>query len=101
MECPWCGEEGSWKNGRDGRGAQVYRCSTCTRTFTERTRTPFLGYRFPTQIIAVSVKWYWRYRLSYAAVAEWLAERGVQVDPATIYHGAQRCTPLDEEVARH
>ncbi len=56
MECPWCGEEGSWKNGRDGRGAQVYRCSTCTRTFTERTRTPILGYRFPTQIIAVSVK---------------------------------------------
>jgi len=39
--------------------------------------------------------------LSYAAVAEWLAERGVQVDPATIYHGVQRCTPLDEEVARH
>jgi hypothetical protein len=45
-------------------------------------------------------KWYVRYRLSFAEVAEWLAERGVQVDPATIYHWVQRFTPLYQDVAR-
>jgi IS6 family transposase len=100
MACPWCGKENSCKNGRDRRGAQVYRCPTCTRTFTARTRTPFSGYQFPTEIIALGVKWYLRYRLSFADTAEWLAERGVQVDPATIHHWVQRFTPLYQEVAR-
>ena len=42
--------------------------------------TPFSGYRFPPDIIALAVRWYLRYRLSYADVAELLAERGVRVD---------------------
>ena len=41
-----------------------------------------------------------RYRLSYAEVSEWLAERGVLVDQSTIYRWVQRFLPLFGEVAR-
>jgi transposase-like protein len=101
MACQWCSAETVCKNGRDRRGEQVYRCQHCRRCFTQRTGTPFSGFQFPTEIIALAVKWYLRYRLSYADVAEWLVERGVCVDPSTIYDWVQRFTPLDQEAARH
>src|SRR5438552_4068264 len=54
---------------------------------------------FPDDIIALAVRWYVRYRLSYAEVSEWLAERGVLVDQSTIYRWVQRFLPSFGEVA--
>jgi transposase-like protein len=52
---------------------------------TTRSTSAFRGYLFPYEVIALAVRWYLRYRLSYADVAAWLAERGITVDPSTIY----------------
>jgi transposase-like protein len=41
-----------------------------------------------------------RYRLRYAEVSEWLAERRVLVDQSTVYRWVQRFLPLFGEVAR-
>jgi IS6 family transposase len=46
------------------------------------------------------VRWYLRYRLSYADVAELLAERSVRVDPSTIYDWVREFAALYEEAAR-
>jgi transposase-like protein len=46
------------------------------------------------------VRWYVRYRLSYAEVSEWLAERGVLVDQSTIYCWVQRFLPSFGEAGR-
>jgi IS6 family transposase len=43
------------------------------------------GYRFPREVIAVAVRWYLRYGLSYRDVEELLAERGIEVDHVTLY----------------
>jgi transposase-like protein len=43
-------------------------------------------------VIAVAVRWYLRYGLSYRDVEELLAERGVTVDHVTIYRWVQRFT---------
>ena len=51
------------------------------------------GYRFPREVIAVAVRWYLRYGLSYRDVEELLAERGVEVDHVTIYRWVQTFTP--------
>jgi transposase-like protein len=51
-------------------------------------------------VIALAVRWYLRFRLSYAEVTEWLAERGVTADPSTIYDWVQAFTPLFIEAAR-
>ena len=54
----------------------------------------FAGYRFPTDLILLAVRWYLRYGLSYRDVEELLAERGVEVDHVTIHRWVQRFTPL-------
>jgi hypothetical protein len=52
------------------------------------------------EVIAVAVRWYLRYGLSYRDVEELLAERGVTVDHVTIYRWVQRFTPEFIEAAR-
>ena len=51
-------------------------------------------------MVALAIRWYVRYRLSYADVAERLAERGIMVDRSTIYRWMQRFLPLFMEAAR-
>ena len=60
----------------------------------------FAGFRFPSEVISVAVRWYLRYRLSYRDVEELLAERGVTVDHVTIYRWVQRFTTEFIEAAR-
>ena len=100
VECPGCGLAETRRNGRDRRGQQRFRCDACRRRFTALTGTPCSGYRFPPDVIALAVRWYLRFRLSYADVAELLAERGVRVDPSTVYAWVQEFAPLDEDAAR-
>ena len=61
------------------------------------------GYRFPREVIALAVRWYLRYGLSYRDVEELLSERGIQVDHVTVYRWVHRFTPLlaDAIVAYH
>jgi transposase-like protein len=93
MQCDRCTGKRFTKAGRDRHGRQLYRCKGCSRRITERSGSAFHGYRFPDDVITLAVRWYLRYRLSYADVAAWLAERGVSVDPSTIYAWVQAFTP--------
>ena len=58
------------------------------------------GYRFPREVIAVAVRWYLRYGLSYRDVEELLAERGIEVDHVTVYRWVQTFTPVFVDAAR-
>jgi transposase-like protein len=100
MQCQHCQGEQLTKEGHDRQGRQVYRCTACRRRRTEQSSSAFAGYRFPPDIIALAVRWYLRYRLSYADLAELLAERGIHVDPSTLYDWVQHFTPLYQEAAR-
>jgi transposase-like protein len=100
MQCDRCAGETCTKAGRDRLGRQLWRCQACGRRLTTRSASAFSGYRFPDEIIALAVRWYLRFRLSYADVAEWLAERGTSVDPSTIYDWVHAFTPRFIEAAR-
>ncbi len=100
MRCDRCAGERFTKAGRDRARRQLYRCTGCGRRLTARTGSAFSGYRFLDEVIALAVRWYLRYRLSYAEVAEMLAERGVAVDPSTIYDWVQAFTPRFVVAAR-
>jgi IS6 family transposase len=100
MICPRCSSQIVTKDGTTQLGGQRFRCSRCGRRFTLRSSSAFSGRAVPDDIIALAVRWYVRYRLSYAEVSEWLAERGVLVDQSTIYRWVQRFLPLFNEVAR-
>jgi IS6 family transposase len=58
------------------------------------------GYRFPREVIAVAVRWYLRYGLSYRDVEEPLAERGIEVDHVTVYRWVQTFTAEFVDAAR-
>ena len=55
--CPGCGLAAARKNGRDRQGRQLHQCRGCQRRFTARSATPFAGYRFPPDVIALAVRW--------------------------------------------
>jgi IS6 family transposase len=60
----------------------------------------FKGFRFPSEIIVLAVRWYLRYGLSYRGLEELLAERGVEVDHVTVFRWVQCFTPLLADAAR-
>jgi transposase, IS6 family len=41
--------------------------------------------RFPAEVILLCVRWYCTYGISYRDLAEMMQERGVAVDPSTIF----------------
>jgi transposase-like protein len=63
-------------------------------------RSAFVGFRFPSDVIVVAVRWYLRLGLSYRDVEELLAERGVEVDHVSVYRWVLRFTPLLADAAR-
>ena len=83
MQCDRCGGEDFTKAGQDRQARQLSRCCACKRRLTARSSSAFSGYRLP-----------------YADLAELLAERGVHVDPSTIFDWVQQFTPLYQEAAR-
>jgi IS6 family transposase len=58
------------------------------------------GYRSPREVIALAVRWYLRYGLSYHDVEELLAERGITVDHVTVYRWVQTFTSEFIDAAR-
>ena len=63
-------------------------------------RSAFVGFRFPAEVIVVTVRWYLRFNLSYRDIEELLAERGVEVDHVSVFRWVQRFTPLLADAAR-
>ncbi len=100
MQCVRCGSERTRQDGQTRLGGQRWRCNACARRFTARSTSAFANHGFPNDVIAIAVRWYVRYRLSYADVVEWFAERGLVVDRSTIYRWVQRFLPLFGEAAR-
>jgi transposase-like protein len=100
MPCLVCQSDAVTKDGTTPLGGQRFRCGTCGRRFTRRSTSAFSGRAFPDDIIAVAVRWYVRYRPSYAEVSEWLAERGILVDQSTIYRWVQPFLPPFGDAAR-
>ena len=69
---------------------QVYKCKSCGRTFTERSRSRYARHRFPKKIILFSVMLY-RYGLSSYAISEILRKKfRVKVSPKTICEWARK-----------
>ena len=60
----------------------------------------FKRHRFPVAIILLCVRWYCKYGISYRDLAEMMAERGVSVNPSTIFRWVQRYAPEIEKRVR-
>ncbi len=57
--------------------------------------------RFPVEVILSCVRWYCKYGISYRDLAEMMLERGIDVDPSTIFRWVQRYAPeLEKRIRR-
>jgi transposase, IS6 family len=56
--------------------------------------------RFPVEVILVCVHRYCTYGISYRDLAEMMQERGVVIDPSTIFRWVQRYAPEIEQRIR-
>jgi transposase-like protein len=56
--------------------------------------------RFPVEIILLCVRWYCKYGISYRDLSEMMSERGVSVNPSTIFRWVQRYAPEIEKRVR-
>jgi IS6 family transposase len=100
MACMRCGGGRTRRDGQTRLGGPRWRCRTCRRRVTARSASAFSRRGLADEVIALAVRWYVRYRLSYADLAAWLAERGLRVDRSTGYRWVQRVRPLPGEAAR-
>src|SRR5918998_4618952 len=100
MPCIRCGSGRTRRDGQTRLGGQRWRCNACRRRFTARSASAFSRRGFADEVIALAVRWYVRYRLSYANVTEWLAERGLIIDRSTVYRWVRRFLPLFGHAAR-
>ena len=100
MQCMRCRSRATRRDGQTRLGGQRWRCRDCRRRFTARSASAFARRGVADEVITLAVRWYVRYRLSYADVAEWLAERGLRVDRSTIYRWVRRYLPLLGQAAR-
>ena len=100
MRCLRCEDGRTRRDGHTRLGGQRWRCKHCRRRFTARSTTAFSGRGLADDVIALAVRWYVRYRLSYADLAEWLAERRIDVERSTVYRWVRRFLPLLGEAAR-
>lgn len=98
--CPRCSSTRTHKDGRDRAKKQRYRCSTCQRSFTDRTGTPFTNHRWPRNVIVMAVRWYFSYRLSAANVRNLLTERSLDVSRQTVADWVQKFGILLAEAGR-
>ena len=79
ISCPHCASSTVDEQGRrTALGYRTFRCSTCQRSFNERTGTAFNFLEFPTDVVLLVVRWRLRYKLSLRDLAEMFLERGFE-----------------------
>ena len=99
MQCIRCGAEHLQKGGKTRVGSQRWCCMKCGRVFTDRSTGAFKGSDYPDDLIALTVRTYLRYPLSYTHMVRWLADRGFTINQATVVRWVQRGKPLFADAA--
>lgn len=84
MDCPHCQASNTLKHGITELGYPRYRCRACQCQFNERTGTPYNHIHYPTDIVMLSVFYYYRFKNSLVDVTEHMALRGFKISHETV-----------------
>ena len=101
MPCPHCQSATTTQRSKTTQlGYRTFCCQACTRTFNERSGTPFNYLEFPTDIVLLVVLWRVRYKLSLRDLAEMFLERGFEFTHEAVRDWEARFAPLLTEQLR-
>ena len=102
--CPHCKSKDIVKNGfykYKTNGEQRYRCKSCGRSFTEKSRSPFTGMRFPSSVILFAIRLYTEFYLSSNECSILIKDiLDVEVSGRTILNWIQRFTPYFQRISK-
>jgi hypothetical protein len=91
--CPSCQQPATKHDGYDAVGRQRYHCRPCHRDFTVYSSSVFSGYRWPSDVILMAVRWYCSLPLLADQVVGLLAERHIDVSARTVLNWVQTFGP--------
>ena len=91
MDCPHCDSNcTSLLKSQMNLGYQQYRCNHCHKQFNERTNTPYNVIEYPTEMVTLTVYFYYRFRNSLDDVVELMALRNIHLSHQTVYNWVHR-----------
>ena len=103
MHCPSCNSD-AWRNGfrrisMQGKEmqAQMWKCVSCTRQFTSRSRSVFNRMRHSKKVILYALKLHYKHGLSSYAVAQMLGMRGVKVSHVAVFKWLKKYKDLMDQ----
>ena len=68
----------------------------------QKSKNPFKGRQFTAELILRAVRWYLQFPISYRDLERMPADRGIQVDPTTLFRWIQAYAPeLDKRIRPH
>ena len=95
MDCPRCAAPDPYELGRrTALGYHTFRCRACTRSFNERTGTPFNHLEYPPDVVPLVVRWWLQYTLGLRDLATMFLERGIAFTHEAAREWEERFAPL-------
>lgn len=102
--CPYCKSKDVVKNGFYGyksNAEQRYRCKSCGKSFTERSKSPFKGMRSPPSVILFAIRLYTEFYLSSNECSILIKDvMNIKVSGRTILNWVQKFAPHFQRISR-
>jgi putative transposase len=90
MNCPHCHSENTQLcKAKTDLGYKQYRCRFCGKQYNQRTGTSLNFIQYPTEIVMLTVHYYYRFRNSLDYVVELMKIRGINLSHQTVHNWAQ------------
>ena len=90
MDCVHCASRNTRKcKSTTKLGYDKYRCRDCGRQYNERTGTPFNYIEYPTEIVMITVYFYYRFKVSLDDVVELMLMRNIHLSHQTVHNWVQ------------
>jgi putative transposase len=102
MLCKECGSSAVWQRAeRTIQGYRRFRRRACCKQLNERSTGLLNRSRYPSDVIALVVRWRMRYKLSLRDLAEMFLIRGIVFSHEAVRGWEAKLTPVLAETLRH
>ena len=90
MDCPHCQSKNTQKlNQKTLLSYKKYYCRGCRREYNERTGSKLNFIEYPTEVVMITVYYYYRFKVSLDDVVELMVTRGFHLSHQTVHNWVQ------------
>ncbi len=91
MDCPHCHSTNvTQMKATTVLGYTQYRCRACAKQYNERSGSVFNFIEYPTEVVMITVHYYYRFKVSLDDVVELMAMRGFHLSHQTVHNWTQQ-----------